>query len=78
MEFFVKLYIIGDFKLTQSGAIMRYLGRKHNLYGNNEADMAKVDMVVDTALDFCMGFFQISYNPDFVRREKIISSVKNM
>ena len=29
-------YMDGDFKVTQSNAILRYIARKHNMLGNTE------------------------------------------
>ncbi|XP_069485143.1 glutathione S-transferase P 1-like [Ambystoma mexicanum] len=34
----------GDFTLYQSGAIMRYLARKHGLYGKNDKEAGLIDM----------------------------------
>lgn len=39
-------------KITQSGAMMRYVARKGKLYGKDEVEMAKVDMLADTLVDF--------------------------
>nr|XP_033770836.1 glutathione S-transferase Mu 5-like [Geotrypetes seraphini] len=59
-------YLIdGDKKLTQSHAILRYIGRKHKLCGENEEEIMKVDMVLYQALDFRMGLVTIAYNPNF-------------
>ena len=44
-------YVDGDTKLTQSDAILRHLGRKHGLYGNDSNQASQVDMLVDTAKD---------------------------
>ncbi len=58
--------ISGDLKLTESGAILRYLGRKHDLYGSNDIDKARIDMVMDTAADLGMAMGRTVYNKDFV------------
>lgn len=56
---------VGDIKITQSNAILRYLGRKFDLDGKTEADKVKVDMMLDNAMDFRNGFVRLSYNPNF-------------
>ncbi|CAG0894172.1 unnamed protein product [Darwinula stevensoni] len=38
-------YIDGDVKLSQSLAILRYLGRKHGLYGQTEEEQCRQDMI---------------------------------
>merc|ERR1711935_690279 len=59
-------YLIdGNIKVTQSNAILRYLGRKFGLDGKTEADKVRVDMMCDNAMDFRNGFVGLSYNPDF-------------
>merc|ERR1711963_182290 len=59
-------YLIdGDIKITQSNAILRYLGQKFALDGKNEVDRVRVDMMLDNAMDFRNGFIMLSYNPKF-------------
>ncbi|XP_029430188.1 glutathione S-transferase P 1-like isoform X2 [Rhinatrema bivittatum] len=41
----------GDFVLYQSNAILRYLGRKYGLYGNDDKEAALIDMVNDGVED---------------------------
>ncbi|XP_003386865.1 PREDICTED: glutathione S-transferase Mu 3-like [Amphimedon queenslandica] len=56
-------YLIdGDVKITQTNAILTYLGRKANLYGKTEADMATVDMLLNVAMDFRNGFVRLCYS----------------
>merc|ERR1712136_498010 len=45
-------YIDGDVKITQSNAILRYIGRKHNLLGTNESERICVDMMENEIGDF--------------------------
>ena len=59
------LHILGDIKITQSNAILRYLGRKFQLDGKSEQDKVRVDMMVDNAMDFRNGFVRLCYNPKF-------------
>uniref|UniRef100_A0A1X7UU52 glutathione transferase n=1 Tax=Amphimedon queenslandica TaxID=400682 RepID=A0A1X7UU52_AMPQE len=42
--------------------ILTYLGRKANLYGKTEADMATVDMLLNVAMDFRNGFVRLCYS----------------
>merc|ERR1712029_1089233 len=59
-------YLIdGDIKITQSNAILRYLGRKCDLDGKTEVDKVRVDMMCDNAMDFRNGFVRLYYNPKF-------------
>merc|ERR1712020_557720 len=59
-------YLIdGDIKITQSNAILRYLGRKFDLDGKTEAEKVLVDMMLDNAMDFRNGFVTLCYNPNF-------------
>lgn len=44
-------YIDDDVKLTQSLAILRYLGRKHDLAGRNERETAELDVLEQQARD---------------------------
>ena len=57
---------LGDFKLTESMAIVRHFGRKANLYGDTQEQAAHVDMIVDIGQDIKMGVVQMLFNPEFV------------
>lgn len=57
--------IDGDIKITQSNAILRYVGRKTGLDGKTEEDKVRVDMMCDNAMDFRNGFVKLCYNPKF-------------
>lgn len=52
--------------MTQSLAIMRHLARQHNLIGESEAEIARVDMAEQEVNDFRAGFVSLCYNPKFV------------
>jgi glutathione S-transferase len=56
---------LGDLKITQSNAILRYLGRKNGLDGKTEVEKVRVDMMADNAMDFRNGFVRLTYNPNF-------------
>ena len=51
---------------------MRYLARKHGLYGNNEREKALIDMVYEGRSDFRAKFVKILYEED---DEKYVSTV---
>ena len=65
-------YLIdGDFKLTQSIAILRYLGKKYGLAGSTPQEVAELDMFGDVLHDwrsplygvfFCLA--QMVYSPE--------------
>merc|ERR1739848_726948 len=70
-------YLIdGNIKITQSNAVLRYLGRKFGLDGKTEVDKVRVDMMCDNAMDFRNGFVGLSYNPQF--EELKAGYVKNL
>ena len=56
MCYVLKLLILGDIKITQSNAILRYLGRKYNLEGKTEEEKVRVDIMTENAMDFRHGF----------------------
>uniref|UniRef100_UPI00358E25C0 glutathione S-transferase Mu 4-like isoform X2 n=1 Tax=Myxine glutinosa TaxID=7769 RepID=UPI00358E25C0 len=59
-------YIIdGSVKIVQSGAIMRYLGRKHDLCPDDEIGWQRVDQLEDHAYDLRIKFARTCYSPDF-------------
>ncbi|CAG2109517.1 unnamed protein product, partial [Medioppia subpectinata] len=52
----VPYYIDGNLKLTQSTAILRYLGRKHGLVATDETGLVRQDMVEQQLMDIRRGF----------------------
>jgi glutathione S-transferase len=58
-------YIDGDVKVTQSNAILRYIGRKHKLMGETEAEAVRLDVIENAAMDFRNAAVRLFYNPDF-------------
>ncbi|XP_071546577.1 glutathione S-transferase Mu 7-like [Panulirus ornatus] len=51
-------FIDGDVKITQSNAILRYLGRKHDLCGHTEAERMRIDTLVNQATDARKAFIR--------------------
>ncbi|KAF7492545.1 hypothetical protein SSS_10122 [Sarcoptes scabiei] len=58
-------YIEGDVKLTQSIAILRYLGRKHKLDGQNEQEWRRITLCEQQIMDLLMALARICYDPNF-------------
>ncbi|GJQ08599.1 hypothetical protein GpartN1_g390.t1 [Galdieria partita] len=52
----------GSMYLAQSGAILRHLARKHNLYGDSEEERALADMMNDFANDLRTPYVRMIYN----------------
>ena len=59
-----------DVHLSQSGAILRYLGEKHGLDGKNAIERARLNVLALECADFHTSFAKIVYNPDFVSTSK--------
>lgn len=55
------LFEDGDLKIVQSNAILRYIARKHNLYGSNEAENVAVDVLLDGVSDFRSRYVRLIY-----------------
>uniref|UniRef100_A0A0P4WG35 Glutathione S-transferase n=1 Tax=Scylla olivacea TaxID=85551 RepID=A0A0P4WG35_SCYOL len=71
-------YIDGDVKLSQTLAILRYLGRKYDLDGKTEEEMRRIDILVNDAMDLTIQLWDVCYynydqKPEYLRKlpEKI-------
>jgi glutathione S-transferase len=51
----------GDFELAQSNAILRYLARKHGLYGKTDQEAALIDMINDQQEDIRLQYLRLIY-----------------
>ncbi|XP_039614181.1 glutathione S-transferase P-like isoform X2 [Polypterus senegalus] len=51
----------GNFTLFQSNAILRYLARKHGLYGKNDEEHALIDMMNDAVEDLRLKYIKLIY-----------------
>jgi len=58
-------YIDENVKLTQSNAILRHIGRKYNLYGQNDIEASEIDMLIDTALDILDEAVKVAFDLDW-------------
>jgi len=52
-------------KITQSKAILRYLGRRHGLEGKTQEEQVRIDLLADTLTDYIQALTGLSYNPGF-------------
>ena len=66
LSFQLPYLIDGPHKITQSNAILRYLGRKHNLCGETEEEKIRVDILENQAMDVSNELARVCYSPDFV------------
>lgn len=48
-------------ELTQSNAILRYLARRYNFYGDSESERAAIDVLQDQAYDFRNEIIKTAY-----------------
>lgn len=58
-------YIDGDIKIVQSNAILRYIGRKHNLCGTTEQEKVNCDVMENQIMDVRNGLVRLSYSSNF-------------
>ncbi|CAF1085501.1 unnamed protein product, partial [Didymodactylos carnosus] len=57
-------YLIdGDIKLTQSNVILRYLGRKFNMMGKTEKEVAMCELLIDQLFNLRTEFSKAAYGP---------------
>ena len=64
-------FISGEIKLSQSTAIIRHIARQHGLSGKSQAEMRRIDLVLDQSKDFFNSTFaKMCYDPDFVRANR--------
>ncbi|XP_052680772.1 S-crystallin SL11-like isoform X1 [Crassostrea angulata] len=57
--------------IPQSGAIMRYVAREFGLYGDNNDDNTRVDVIIGTAEDFLKNAFALRYEKDETKRAEL-------
>lgn len=51
----------GDFVLAQSNAILRYVAKKHGLYGKDDKEAALIDMINDQQEDVRLTYINLIY-----------------
>ncbi|XP_022110404.1 glutathione S-transferase-like isoform X2 [Acanthaster planci] len=65
----------GDFQLVQTGAILRYLSRKHGTYGSNDTEASLIDMAYDGIEDFYQRYIRMVYDNFANRKEKFLAEM---
>ncbi len=50
-----------EIRLTQSNAVLRYLARRFDFYGDNEAEQTSIDVLQDEAYDFRNCIVDVAY-----------------
>ncbi|XP_063819470.1 glutathione S-transferase P 1-like [Pseudophryne corroboree] len=67
----------GDFRLYQSNAILRYLGRNHGVYGKNSVEATLIDMVNDGVEDLRLKYVNLIYDNYDAGKEDYIKALPN-
>ncbi|XP_029431204.1 glutathione S-transferase P-like [Rhinatrema bivittatum] len=67
----------GDFTLYQSNAILRYLGRAHDLYGKDRQEAALIDMVNDSVEDLRGKYLRLIYQTYEEEKGRYIENLPN-
>jgi len=62
--------------LVQTGAILRYLGRKHNMYGDNPLEQTQIDIAIGGFEDLLQKYGPLVYDQEFeTKKEKYLTEV---
>jgi len=56
----------GNYKLTESNAIARFIARKHGLDGQTEDEKVIIDLFENLTYNLHMEFVRVCHGPDFV------------
>jgi len=62
---------VGDVRIAQSGAIVRYLARIGNLYGASPVEAARIDMLAEGMAEVGDGLGKIHYGPGTADEKKV-------
>jgi len=68
-------FIDGDIKVTQSNAIMRYIGRKNDLCGKTETERVRVDIMENQLMDFRNGWVRLCYATFDTQKDAYLKSL---
>lgn len=63
-------YFDGEVKVTESFAIMKYIGKQCNLLPNNDAEKVKCDVAEGVVTDVRGSFVMMCYQPNFEANKK--------
>ncbi|MCL4142044.1 UNVERIFIED_CONTAM: hypothetical protein GTU68_009951, partial [Idotea baltica] len=66
LVFQLPYYIDGNIKITQSNAILRYIGAKTNTAGKTPEEKVQVSMLECEAYDLRTAFTRLCYDSNFV------------
>jgi len=64
-------------KLSQSCAILRYLGNAFNLYGDTNIDRANIDAVIDFNKEIHDNFVSIQFSQDEAQKTTLMATVES-
>jgi len=65
----------GDLAIAQSNAILRYVARKHGLYGKNDVEAVTIDMLNDTQEDLRLAYLKLIYQQYDTEKENYIKGL---
>jgi len=65
----------GDFKVAQSNAILRYVARKHGLYGKSDKEQTMIDMVNDQQEDVRLTYLRLIYQEYDKEKDNYIKTI---
>ncbi|OWF44511.1 glutathione S-transferase P-like [Mizuhopecten yessoensis] len=65
----------GDLTLVQSNSIIRHLARKFSLYGANEAEACRADIINDSVEDLRSAYVNLIYNNYDAGKEEYINKL---
>ncbi|XP_075539323.1 glutathione S-transferase Mu 1-like [Dermacentor variabilis] len=70
-------YVDDDVRLTQSLAILRYLGRKHDLVARNDEETTELNVIEQQARDLCLSLAYVA-EPDTKLEHGVESHAKKL
>lgn len=65
----------GDFQVPQSNAILRYVARKHDLYGKDDKEKALIDALNDQQEDVRVAYLTLIYKTYDTEKENFIKTI---
>jgi len=68
----------GNYKLAQSNAILRYLARKHDLYGSTDEERGHIDMINDQQEDIRSSYVRLIYGDYDTGKEAYIQNLPKL
>jgi len=65
----------GKFEIAQSNAILRYVARKHGLYGKDDNEATLIDMLNDQQEDYRIAYLRLIYREYDAEKENFIKAL---